>query len=188
MPPRPPTPHADRILQTHWEDILEPAELTRRSAELARLSSQLTFASQDGQVGAIRLLNYGHGPLAERISAAWVDYFVRMGITAVQVGEASACLTSWAASLGAMLSNMAGVVYEAEDVISMIEAARPLLELHHIDVEELIDEIVAQAQGQVAAVSAAQRTAGSEKPYLRTWWVATHRASCFGLRSTADLI
>jgi hypothetical protein len=41
MPAKPSTPHAAEILQNFWEDLLDPAELTRRSIELERVSAEL---------------------------------------------------------------------------------------------------------------------------------------------------
>ncbi|MCH9669129.1 MAG: hypothetical protein K0U80_14905 [Actinomycetia bacterium] len=155
MPPKPNSPHAAEILQNYWEESLEPGELMRRSVEFGRLSAQLVAASEDGQVQAMQLLNYGRGVLADTISATWQGYFVRVGIAAGQVGEASANLAAWATTLGAMLSEMAGVVGWAESAIEALEAARVALEAAGENVDALIEQIKAEAKTQIAAISAA---------------------------------
>lgn len=155
MPPMPPGPNAAEILQGLWEETLEPADLTRRSLELGKLSSQLVATSQDGHVASVQLLNYGQGDLAEVISSSWVRYFAQVGIVAGQAGEASACLSGWATTLGAMLQAMAGVVAQAEAMIKLFESARPIMESFGIDVDAEIQAIKEAAQEDVRAISAA---------------------------------
>lgn len=155
MTPMPPTANAAEILQGLWEETLEPADLTRRSLELGKLSSQLLATSQDGHVASVQLLNYGQGDLAEVISSSWVRYFAQVGIVAGQVGEASACLSGWATTLGAMLQAMAGVVAQAEAMIKLFENARPIMESFGIDVDAEIQAIKEAAQEDVRAISAA---------------------------------
>ncbi|MGB0878837.1 MAG: hypothetical protein ACPGXI_17510 [Mycobacterium sp.] len=159
MPPMPPGPNAEEILQGLWEETLEPAELTRRSVELGKLSSELLAVSEDGQVGAMQLLNHGQGVLAETISTSWGMYFTRMGMVAAQIAEASAYLSAWATTLGAMLAQMDAVVGWAEAAIEALEAARVALEATGENVDALIEQIKAEAKSQVAAISAAASAA-----------------------------
>ncbi len=136
----------------------------RRSVELGKLSSQLLATSEDGQVGAMQLLNHGQGLLAETISASWGVYFTRMGLVAAQIAEASAFLLAWATTLGAMLAQMDGVVGWAEAAIEALEAARVALEATGENVDALIEQIKAEAKAQVAAVSDAAEGALAATP------------------------
>lgn len=153
MPPIPPGPNATELLQGLFEDKLEPADLMQRSLELKKLSGHLASVSADGQVGAVRLLNYGQGDLADVISESWVKYFIEVGVVAAKAAEASACLDSWATTLGASQLAMAGVVAEAEAAIAAYEAARPAYELAKIDVDALIEKVKTAAKEQIRAIS-----------------------------------
>ncbi|KAA1243205.1 hypothetical protein F0Q45_25810, partial [Mycobacterium simiae] len=123
--------------------------------ELTKLSGQLIASSEDGQVAAVQLLNYGQGDLADIISGAWTKYFVNVGLVGAQVGQAAACLGAWATTLGAMLAEMAGVVGWAESAIAALEAARPAAEAAGQDVDALIEQVKTEAKSQVAAISSA---------------------------------
>lgn len=127
----------------------------RRSVELTKLSGELVATAQDGQVGAMRLLNYGSGDLADLMSGAWTKYFVNLALVGGQVAEAAACLEAWAATLGAMLAEMAAVVGWAESAISALEAMRPAEVITHIDVDAMIEQVKTEAKSQVAAISSA---------------------------------
>ncbi|MDV7194500.1 hypothetical protein R4391_30080 [Mycolicibacterium fortuitum] len=127
----------------------------RRSVELTKLSGELVATAQDGQVGAMRLLNYGSGDLADLMSGAWTKYFVNLALVGGQVAEAAACLEAWAATLGAMLAEMAAVVGWAESAISALEAMRPAEAITHIDVDAMIEQVKTEAKSQVAAISSA---------------------------------
>lgn len=155
MPPKPTTPHAAEILQNYWEDSLEPGELMRRSVEMTKLSGQLVAAAQDGQVGAVQLLNYGQGDLAEVISGAWTKYFLTVGVVGAQVGQAAACLSAWATTLGAMLAQMDTVVVWAESAIEAFEAARVAEEAAGVNVDQLIEQVKQEAKTQIQAISGA---------------------------------
>lgn len=166
MTPKPSSPHANEILQSFWEDSLDPAELVRRALQLGKLSAELLAKSEDGQVGALQLLNYGQGALAESISGAWTRYFFQMGLTSAAVGQASTDLIVAATVLGNMLLQMSGVVTQAESVISNLEAARPILEFHGLDVDSLIRGVVTEAQGQIVSLSAAAAAGVPQNPIM----------------------
>lgn len=159
--PRPATPHADRILGNYWEDSLTPGDLSRRSFEMDRVAAQLLATSQDGQVGAARLLNYGQGDLAEVISAAWSEYFVRMAAVAGQCTQAAACLKGWAAALGAMLAGMSGIVWRTEELIVAAQAEAAALGK---DATQEVDNLISEAHSEVSALSAGTAAALSPLP------------------------
>lgn len=127
----------------------------RRSVEMTKLSGQLVAAAQDGQVGAIQLLNYGQGDLAEVISGAWTKYFLTVGVVGAQVGQAAACLSAWATTLGTMLAQMDTVVAWAESAIEAFEAARVAEEAAGVDVDQLIEQVKQEAKTQIQAISGA---------------------------------
>lgn len=164
MPPKPSTPHADEILQNYWEDQLEPAELVRRSVALGKLAAELTAVSEDGQVGALQLLNYGQGLFASTVSAGWTQFFIKVGFVATQIGQAAACMSEWATTLGTMLAEMGAVVGWAEAAIASIESQRPVLIAAGQDPEQMIQAILTDAKSQVAAVSAAATSALTPPP------------------------
>lgn len=159
--PRPATPHADRILGNYWEDSLSPGDLSRRSLEMDHVAAQLLATAQDGQVGAARLLNYGQGDLAEAISAAWSEYFVRMAAVAGQCAQAAACLKGWAAALGTMLASMSGIVWRTEELIVAAQAEAAALGK---DATQEVDNLIAEAHSEVSALSAGATAALTPLP------------------------
>lgn len=126
-----------------------------------RLAARLLDTAQDGQVGADQLLNYGQGALAETISAAWVAYFVRMAAVAGQCVEAAACLKTWAAALGAMLSGMSGIVWRTEELIIAAEAEAAALGK---DATQEVNNLIDEAHSEVSALSAGTTAALSPLP------------------------
>ncbi|GAB3030265.1 hypothetical protein [Mycobacterium bourgelatii] len=154
MTPKPSTPHADQILGPYWESAVTPEALIQWSIELGKAAAELGFKSADGQVQAVQLLGYGHGALAEAISAAWTRYFVEMAAAGARFGEAATTVAAWAELLGTTLAAMSGVVDWAEAAIAALEAARVELELAGQNVEELIQTVIAEGHSQVAGISA----------------------------------
>lgn len=152
---KPMTPHADAILGSYWEEGLTPGQLSDRSLVLAGLAADMDNTSLDGQVKSQRMLGHGSGNLVTAMSSTWRNYFVRVGDIGSRVGQASGLLAEWAATLNAMLTEMAGVVWAAEAGIQAIEVNELELTASGQDPQAMIRAIVVEAQGQIAAISAA---------------------------------
>ncbi len=154
---RPGTEHVDRILGEWWRagDEMEglPADLTRRADALDAIVVRVNLAAEAGKQAAAALIEHGEGELADAIIATWTRHFAAdFPAATAQVAAAAATLHAWAPLVGQLTMNWAGVVWEAEELITEVRAAAAAI---GADPQPAIDSLIAQGHAQVAAYGTA---------------------------------
>ena len=175
--PKPQGRFVDQLLGPYWESSITVESLMALSTALTGASDVMLAKSQDGLVGAQKMMNSGTGMLVNAISLTWARIFVEVGVQGAQVAAAGVAVGVAQAALANAQFAMAGA---AELYNGLLEEADAERKAGIKGADERFNTILTQGQKAIENIS------GSEAAAIPVWLSAPGQTPTAGNTATAQ--